>query len=59
MSHATGGDKKRKSAMSTAVSSSDDLILLTRSDIPTIVSTVLQFMRSTDDLEDGEPTVPG
>jgi len=33
-SHATGGDKKRKFAMSTAASSSDDSILLTRSDNP-------------------------
>ena len=58
MSQATSGNKKRKFAASTVASSSDDLTPLTRGDIPTIMSAVLQSIRSTDAWEDGEPTVP-
>ena len=57
-SQATGGNKKSKSAASSAASSSDDSTPLTRGDIPTIVSAVLQSIRSSHAQEEGEPTAP-
>ena len=59
-SQATGGNKKSKSAASSAASSSDDPtpLIMTRGDIPTIVSAVLQSIRSSHAQEEGEPTAP-
>ena len=57
-SQATGGNKKSKSAAYSTASSSDDSTPLTRGDIPTIVSAVLQSIRSSHAQEEGEPTAP-